>query len=157
MTDTIQFGDFTLNLQTRIATWHASEARLTAKECEILRVIGRADQPLTKSNLIEAVWSESSASARNRLMVTLNRLKKKIAEAPCALVYEGGRYRMRTGDEQPTGFELTDRHLDLDARCVHQGNHRTTLTDTEVQLLSFLAKRPNQFVPRADVVSGVWA
>ena len=54
-------------------------------------------------------------------------------------------------------WELAGLDLDVRRRVLTYGGQRLTLTRREAELLSFLARRPGQFFPAAQLVSLAWA
>ena len=46
--------------------------------------------------------------------------------------------------------------LDLAGRALHQNGHRLHVRRRELDILIYLAQRPNQFVPREELIDSIW-
>ncbi len=71
--------------------------RLTEKEAAILRYLHRAEQPVTREDLLKQVWGYNANVTTHTLETHIYRLRQKIEDNPAEaqlLVTEGGGYRL---------------------------------------------------------------
>ena len=76
------YGDLTVDLSRRIVRRAAHEIPLTRREFDILeRLVGALGHAISRDDLLEGIWGESSPRAASSLEVIIGRLRRKL-DAP---------------------------------------------------------------------------
>jgi DNA-binding response OmpR family regulator len=85
-TETIALGNLVLNRLSRQVLVNGTEVRLTAKELPLLEhLLLRADQVVTRTELLERVWDMHFDPGSNVVDVNVTRIRKKLADAGAAV------------------------------------------------------------------------
>jgi DNA-binding response OmpR family regulator/predicted ATPase len=163
MNSPLHFGTLTFHPDTGTVEWPNGEKRLNSKEGALLSALLREpDIPKSKEQLLKEVWGTELLGSKNRLFITLHRLKNKIASGEFAPVVfqqtEGKGYWIQayTGDTTPHGIPLSDGHLDLPRGLIHRGGKKQSLSANESKLLEFLNRTPNTFRERPELAEHLW-
>ena len=103
--ETIEIGDFRIDLQGHMAFLKAQEVKLTPKEFDLLVYLARhPGKVLTHRALLAAVWGANSTEQPEYLRVFIGHLRKKIEpeeKTPRYIITEPWvGYRFNPGDEQ---------------------------------------------------------
>ena len=158
MSSPLQIGPLTLRVDTGIAHWDGGQAKLSRKECALLQALWTdGTHVVSREALIERVW-HGAAGNRNRLVVALSRLKKKVADAPINIQTQGTGYVLLHDSQEAVtqGLRLSDRTLNLDAGTLQTPETVHTLTPKERALFTILVDHPNLFVSRTDLIQTLW-
>lgn len=85
-TETLALGNLVLNRLSRQVLVNGAEVRLTAKELPLLEhLLLRADQVVTRTELLERVWDMHFDPGSNVVDVNVTRIRKKLADAGAAV------------------------------------------------------------------------
>ena len=95
----ISFGAFRLEPQNRCIINVSSEAviRLTEKETALLEYLGQSKKPVTRDELLTAIWGYDARIDTHTLETHIYRLRRKLnptGEGPDYLINENGAYRL---------------------------------------------------------------
>ena len=163
MNSPLHFGTLTFHPDTGTVEWPNGEKRLNSKEGALLSALLREpDIPKSKEQLLKEVWGTELTGSKNRLFITLHRLKKKIASGEFAPVVfqqtEGKGYWIQAHTEGTAlhGIPLSDGHLDLPHGLIHRGGKKQSLSANESKLLEFLNRTPNTFRERPELAEHLW-
>lgn len=96
------FGGWRLEPQSRQAVMQESGAviRLTEKETELLEYLGRRQGPVSREELLGAIWGYDSSIDTHTLETHIYRLRRKLdptGEGLSPIVAEEGAYRLASG------------------------------------------------------------
>jgi DNA-binding response OmpR family regulator len=84
----LNFGDFSINPQTREVCLAGQEVVLTAKEFDLLHHMARYPrQVFTRDQLLESIWGVSDYIDPSTVTVHIRRLREKIEKKPAAPVH----------------------------------------------------------------------
>ncbi len=79
----IQFGDLSIDPQTRLVTVKGEEKNLTAREFDLLYLLAQHPrQVFTRDQLLERVWGEADYIDSSTVTVHIRRLREKIEPDP---------------------------------------------------------------------------
>ncbi len=80
---TLRFGTVTVNPQTRVVTVNGVEARLTAKEFDLLSFLtAHPSQVFSREQLMDRVWDYTFAGDTSTVTVHIRRLREKVETDP---------------------------------------------------------------------------
>jgi DNA-binding response OmpR family regulator len=75
----LEVGDLHVDLSTRVVTRAGHQVELTAREFHVLEVLARnANRPVTRAQLLDAVWKEGYQGSPNIADVYIGYLRKKL-------------------------------------------------------------------------------
>ena len=81
----LEFGDLSINPQTRLVQLNAQEIILTAKEFDLLYHLAKHPrQVFTRDQLLESIWGMSDYIDPGTVTVHIRRLREKIEQDPAA-------------------------------------------------------------------------
>jgi DNA-binding response OmpR family regulator len=81
----LDFGDLSINPQTRLVRLNAQEIILTAKEFDLLYYLAQHPrQVFTRDQLLESIWGMSDYIDPGTVTVHIRRLREKIEQDPAA-------------------------------------------------------------------------
>ena len=76
---TLRFGTVTVNSQTRVVTVNGAEARITAKEFDLLSFLAaHPGQVFSREQLMDKVWDYTYAGDTSTVTVHIRRLREKV-------------------------------------------------------------------------------
>jgi DNA-binding response OmpR family regulator len=98
----LTFGTFRLEPQNRciISVDTNTTIRLTEKETALLEYLGQSEKPITRDELLTAIWGYDARIDTHTLETHIYRLRRKLnpnGEGPDYLINENGAYRLSAG------------------------------------------------------------
>jgi len=97
----IEFGPYRLEPQNRriIAANNLEPIRLTEKETALLVFLARSPEPVTRRDLLAAVWGYDERIDTHTLETHVYQLRRKLDSGESFLVNEMGAYRLARGND----------------------------------------------------------